>query len=109
MEDKSEISPHLLFLFILWVSVGYNAILVFIPTDFVAKHHPPCMRVIVRETNLPKLKVGSLFLITKDGGTVGREGEQHTIIIRDHNVSRVPNFLFLKLLIAIELYNFKSK
>ncbi|KAJ0174175.1 hypothetical protein K1T71_010321 [Dendrolimus kikuchii] len=56
--------------------------------ESVARHHPPCMRVIVRETNLPKLKVGSLFLITKDGGTVGREGEQHTIIIRDHNVSR---------------------
>ncbi|XP_013187483.2 angiogenic factor with G patch and FHA domains 1 isoform X1 [Amyelois transitella] len=56
--------------------------------DSVAKHHPPCMRVIVRETKLPKLKVGSLFLVTKDGGTVGREGEQHTIIIRDTNVSR---------------------
>ncbi|CAH0724388.1 unnamed protein product, partial [Brenthis ino] len=56
--------------------------------ESVAKHHPPCMRVIVRETNLPKLKVGSLYLITKDGGTLGREGDQHTIIIRDHNVSR---------------------
>ncbi|KAI5633771.1 g-patch domain-containing protein [Phthorimaea operculella] len=55
--------------------------------DMVAKHHPPCMRVIVRETTLPKLKVGSLFLITKDGGTVGREGE-HTILLRDANVSR---------------------
>ncbi|KOB64703.1 Angiogenic factor with G patch and FHA domains 1, partial [Operophtera brumata] len=57
--------------------------------DSIAKHHPPCMRVIVRETDLPKLKVGSLYLITKDGGTVGREGEQHTILIKDQNVSRI--------------------
>ncbi|XP_053614739.1 angiogenic factor with G patch and FHA domains 1-like isoform X3 [Plodia interpunctella] len=56
--------------------------------ESVAKHHPPCMRVIVRETSLPKLKVGSLFLVTKDGGTVGREGDHHTIVIRDTNVSR---------------------
>ncbi|KAM3963333.1 LOW QUALITY PROTEIN: uncharacterized protein ACR2FA_002700 [Aphomia sociella] len=56
--------------------------------ESVAKHHPPCMRVIVRETNLPKLKIGSLFLITKDGGTIGREGDQHIILIKDHNVSR---------------------
>ncbi|XP_047523420.1 angiogenic factor with G patch and FHA domains 1 isoform X4 [Pieris napi] len=56
--------------------------------ETVAKHHPPCMRVIVRETTLPKLKVGSLFLVTKDGGTIGREGEHHSIVLRDQNVSR---------------------
>ncbi|KAI8420081.1 hypothetical protein MSG28_008667 [Choristoneura fumiferana] len=56
--------------------------------DSIAKHHPPSMRVIVRETNLPKLKVGSLFLVTKDGGTVGREGSSHSILIEDSNVSR---------------------
>ncbi|XP_063540548.1 angiogenic factor with G patch and FHA domains 1 isoform X1 [Cydia strobilella] len=56
--------------------------------DSIAKHHPPSMRVIVRETNLPKLKVGTLFLVTKDGGTVGREGSTHTILIEDYNVSR---------------------
>ncbi|XP_037295257.1 angiogenic factor with G patch and FHA domains 1 isoform X2 [Manduca sexta] len=56
--------------------------------ESVAKHHPPSMRVIVRETNLTKLKVGNLFLITKDGGTIGREGDQHVIIINDHAVSR---------------------
>ncbi|XP_059060911.1 angiogenic factor with G patch and FHA domains 1-like isoform X2 [Achroia grisella] len=56
--------------------------------ESVAKHHPPCMRVIVKDTNLPKLKVGSLFLITKDGGTIGREGDQHVILIKDHNISR---------------------
>lgn len=62
---------------------------VFLSTDAIAKHHPPCMRIIVRETELPKLKVGSLFLVTKDGGTIGREGEQHTILLKDANVSRV--------------------
>lgn len=56
--------------------------------ESVAKHHPPCMRIIVKETNLPKVKVGTLYLITKDGGTIGREGENHAIVIRDHNVSR---------------------
>lgn len=56
--------------------------------ESVAKHHPPCMRVIVRETKLPKLRVGNLFIVTKDGGTVGREGEQHIILLKDHNVSR---------------------
>ncbi|XP_061721184.1 angiogenic factor with G patch and FHA domains 1 isoform X2 [Cydia pomonella] len=56
--------------------------------DSIARHHPPSMRVIVRDTNLPKLKVGTLFLVTKDGGTVGREGSNHTILIEDYNVSR---------------------
>ncbi|KAL0869834.1 hypothetical protein ABMA27_006042 [Loxostege sticticalis] len=56
--------------------------------DAVAKHHPPCMRVIVKETTLTKLKVGSLYLVTKDGGTIGREGDHHAILLRDHNVSR---------------------
>lgn len=52
------------------------------------------MRVIVRETSLPKLRVGNLFIVTKDGGTIGREGEQHTILLRDNNVSRV-SFVFI--------------
>ncbi|KAL4714991.1 hypothetical protein ACJJTC_003142 [Scirpophaga incertulas] len=56
--------------------------------DSIAKHHPPCMRVIVKNTMLSKLKVGSLFLITKDGGSIGREGDHHSIILRDQNVSR---------------------
>ncbi|XP_013137177.1 PREDICTED: angiogenic factor with G patch and FHA domains 1 isoform X2 [Papilio polytes] len=56
--------------------------------DSIAKHHPPCMRLVVRETNVNKLKVGSLFVITKDGGSIGREGDQHAIVIKDNNVSR---------------------
>ncbi|CAK1584605.1 unnamed protein product [Parnassius mnemosyne] len=56
--------------------------------ESVTKYHPPCIRLIVRESNLQKLKVGSLFLITKDGGSIGREGDQHAIVINDSNVSR---------------------
>ncbi|CAH0590363.1 unnamed protein product [Chrysodeixis includens] len=56
--------------------------------ESIAMHFPPCMRVIVRETAVPKLRVGSLYIVTKDGGTVGREGEQHAILLKDHNVSR---------------------
>lgn len=56
--------------------------------DFVSKHHPPCMRIIVKETNISKLKVGSLFLITKDGGTIGREGDHHSFVLKDLNVSK---------------------
>ncbi|CAH2042318.1 unnamed protein product, partial [Iphiclides podalirius] len=70
--------------------------------DSVAKQHPPCMRLIVRETNVTKLKVGSLFLITKDGGTIGREGEQHAIIITDSNVSR--NHLDIKYNLERNMY-----
>lgn len=64
--------------------------------DSIAKHHPPCMRLVVRETNVNKLKVGSLFVITKDGGSIGREGDQHAIVIKDNNVSRVSRILYLK-------------
>ncbi|XP_023954362.2 angiogenic factor with G patch and FHA domains 1 isoform X2 [Bicyclus anynana] len=70
--------------------------------ETVAKHYPPCMRIIVRETTLPKLKVGSLYLITKDGGTIGREGDHHDILLKDNNVSR--NHLELKYDIDKRLY-----
>ncbi|KAK2581738.1 hypothetical protein KPH14_002220 [Odynerus spinipes] len=53
----------------------------------LAKTYPPCMRIIVRETNLPKLKVGSLFLVAYTGGSMGREGD-HSVIIPDINVSK---------------------
>lgn len=52
-----------------------------------AESWPPCMRVIIKETSIPKLKVGALFIVTCDGGTLGREGE-HAILIPDINVSK---------------------
>lgn len=45
------------------------------------------MRVIVESSDIPKLKTGSLHVITYDGGTLGREGD-HSIIIPDLNTSK---------------------
>lgn len=46
------------------------------------------MRVIVEKSSLPTLKPGSLFIVTYEGGSLGREGEQHSILIPDINVSK---------------------
>ncbi|XP_037034907.1 angiogenic factor with G patch and FHA domains 1 isoform X2 [Bradysia coprophila] len=53
----------------------------------VAKKYPPSLRLMVLETNLPKLKVGELFIVTYKGGSLGREGA-HDVIIPDINVSK---------------------
>ncbi|XP_014609680.1 PREDICTED: angiogenic factor with G patch and FHA domains 1 [Polistes canadensis] len=53
----------------------------------IAKTYPPCMRIIVKETSLPKLKVGSLFFVSYTGGSMGKEGD-HSVIIPDINVSK---------------------
>jgi hypothetical protein len=54
----------------------------------IAKKYPPSLRLIVQETNLPKLKVGNLFIVTYMGGALGREGE-HEVVIPDINISKV--------------------
>lgn len=53
----------------------------------VARKYPPSLRLMVLETNLPKLKIGELFIVTYKGGTLGREGA-HDVIIPDINVSK---------------------
>ncbi|XP_052838419.1 angiogenic factor with G patch and FHA domains 1 [Drosophila gunungcola] len=53
----------------------------------IAKKYPPSLRIIVQETNVDALKVGSLHLITYKGGSLGREGA-HDVIIPDVNVSK---------------------
>ncbi|XP_008211643.1 angiogenic factor with G patch and FHA domains 1 isoform X1 [Nasonia vitripennis] len=53
----------------------------------VSKIYPPCMRIIVKETNLPNLKVGSLFMVTCIGGSIGREGD-HSVTVPDINISK---------------------
>lgn len=45
------------------------------------------MRIIVEHSNLPKIKVGSLHIVTYEGGTLGREGN-HAIILPDINISK---------------------
>jgi hypothetical protein len=54
----------------------------------VSKGWPPCIRIIVKETNLEQLKVGTLFIVTCTGGTVGREGD-HAVSVPDINISKV--------------------
>nr|XP_014100195.1 angiogenic factor with G patch and FHA domains 1 isoform X1 [Bactrocera oleae] len=54
----------------------------------IAKKYPPSLRIIVQESNLEALKVGSLSLITYKGGSLGREGN-HDVIIPDVNVSKL--------------------
>uniref|UniRef100_A0AAG5DFT6 Angiogenic factor with G patch and FHA domains 1 n=1 Tax=Anopheles atroparvus TaxID=41427 RepID=A0AAG5DFT6_ANOAO len=53
----------------------------------VAKRYPPSLRMIVKETNVKDLKIGSLFIVTCKGGSLGREGN-HDVIIPDINVSK---------------------
>lgn len=49
---------------------------------------PPCIRIIVLDSD--HLDYGSLFIITVDGGTIGREKNQgNLIVIPDINISKV--------------------
>ncbi|GJQ80172.1 hypothetical protein Trydic_g23749 [Trypoxylus dichotomus] len=52
-----------------------------------SNHWPPCIRVVVEDTSIPGLKTGSLYVITYEGGTLGREGK-HDILLNDINVSK---------------------
>lgn len=52
----------------------------------IAKKYPPSLRLIVIESD--KLDTGTLFVVTYKGGTLGREGAQHTVLIPDVNVSK---------------------
>lgn len=53
----------------------------------ISKHYPPSLRLVVQQSTLDKLRVGSLFLVTCKGGSLGREGE-HDVVIPDINVSK---------------------
>lgn len=53
----------------------------------IAKKYPPSLRIIVQDTNLNKIKVGTLYIITFKGGSLGREGD-HDVVIPDINISK---------------------
>ncbi|CAO1360731.1 unnamed protein product [Diamesa serratosioi] len=53
----------------------------------MAKKYPPSLRIVVVETNLDKIDVGKLFLVTYKGGSLGREGT-HDVLIPDINISK---------------------
>ncbi|XP_062549924.1 angiogenic factor with G patch and FHA domains 1 isoform X2 [Armigeres subalbatus] len=53
----------------------------------ISRKYPPSLRLIVQESSVASLKEGSLFIITCNGGSLGREGD-HDVIIPDINVSK---------------------
>ncbi|XP_054277900.1 angiogenic factor with G patch and FHA domains 1 isoform X1 [Macrosteles quadrilineatus] len=53
----------------------------------IASAWPPCLRVVVKQTTLDNLVIGSLFIVTCTGGTLGREGD-HAITIPDISISK---------------------
>lgn len=53
----------------------------------ISKHYPPSLRLIVQQSGTEKVKVGTLFIVTCKGGTLGREAE-HDVVIPDINVSK---------------------
>lgn len=53
-----------------------------------SKHNAPCMRLVIVKTSLENYHAGTLFLVTRDGGTLGREGVHHEILLPDYNVSK---------------------
>ncbi|XP_073996902.1 angiogenic factor with G patch and FHA domains 1 [Rhodnius prolixus] len=53
-----------------------------------SKHNAPCMRIVIVKTALENYHAGTLFLVTRDGGTLGREGVHHEILLPDCNVSK---------------------
>lgn len=52
----------------------------------IAKKYPPSLRLIVIESD--KMETGTLFVVTYKGGSLGREGKHHTVLIPDVNVSK---------------------
>lgn len=71
----------------------------------IAKKYPPSLRLIVFATNLSNLKIGTLYIVTYIGGTLGREGD-HDVIIPDTNVSKVRHFKSVLCCVSTNLLNF---
>lgn len=64
-----------------------NYIQQFLFVTDISKQWPPCMRIIIEQSQIPKIKIGSLHILTYEGGTLGREGD-HAIILPDINISK---------------------
>ena len=57
-----------------------------------ALHYPPCIRVMVRDSQ--SLQPGDLYVITCSGATIGRaEDLGHAIVIPDANVNKVGSYM----------------
>jgi len=69
------------------------------PVKSPSNMYPPCIRAIVLDAPTSvscassfTLKKGFLFIVTYQGGSIGREGSQHAIILPDIKVSRVGTY-----------------
>ena len=57
----------------------------------VSASYPPCVRVVVQASDV--VDVGTFFLVTCTGGTIGRDKDpRHVIQIQDVNISKVCVF-----------------
>lgn len=55
----------------------------------IAKKYPPSLRLIVTESKVSKIQVGKLFMVPfKGGGTLGREGSHHHVLLPVEDVSK---------------------
>lgn len=77
--------------FIIYKSLSFGSQLIINSPLEMAKKYPPSLRIVVVETNLDKIDVGKLFLVTYKGGSLGREGT-HDVLIPDINISKVIYF-----------------
>lgn len=56
-------------------------------SDEASEAWPPCMRIIVQSTEVKNFNVGTLFIVTCKGGTLGRE-KFHAVSVPDINISK---------------------
>lgn len=54
----------------------------------IAKKYPPSLRLIVIESKVSKIQVGKLYVVTYKGGSLGREGDHHHVLIPVEDVSK---------------------
>lgn len=85
-------------------------------TECISNKYPPCIRIIVQETQAAGIKEGTLYIVTKEGGTIGREGNDHAIIIPELLISKVCPFIknkktitnYLKFILIFYLESFEN-
>lgn len=54
----------------------------------IAKKYPPSLRLIVIESKVSKIQVGHLYVVTYKGGSLGREGSHHHVLVPVEEVSK---------------------
>ena len=54
----------------------------------------PCIRAVIVESSVASLPKGFLFVVTCMGGSIGCEGNMHSILIPDSSISKVRDSIF---------------